>query len=136
MTYTLTPVIVETPYAGNVPLHLRYVRACMHDCLMRGEAPYASHHLYTAPGVLRDEVAHERSLGIAAGFAWRVVAHRTVFYANYGWSSGMQLGRDATTSLTQPFEVRVLGPKWLEHQLERERQGLALVHWFRSVAAP
>jgi hypothetical protein len=130
-----TPVICETPYAGDVPLHLRYLRACMRDCLMRGEAPFASHHQYTAPGVLRDEVATEREQGIRAGFAWRTVAHRTVFYVDFGWSSGMRFGLDDTLRLAQPWEERTLGPDWLDEQLVREARGQSLMHWFRSVCA-
>jgi hypothetical protein len=33
---------------------------CLHDCLEPGEAPFASHLLYTQPGVLCDGVANER----------------------------------------------------------------------------
>ena len=62
-------VIVESPYAGDVEENVRYARACLADCLARGEAPFASHLLYTQPGVLDDDVPGERALGIAAGFA-------------------------------------------------------------------
>lgn len=133
---TWTPVIVETPYAGAVPLHLRYLRACMRDCLMRGEAPFASHHQYTAPGVLRDEIAEERAHGIAAAGAWRALAHRAVFYIDLGWSKGMHEALAATAMLAQPWQQRSLGTDWLEEQLQREQFGDALMHWFRSVAAP
>jgi len=136
MMHLFIPVVLETPYSGAVPLHLRYLRACMRDCLMRGEAPFASHHQYTAPGVLRDEIPSEREHGIRAGFAWRALAHKTVFYIDYGWSSGMLDGRESAAQLVQPFEVRLLGPHWLEDQLARESRGDALMHWFRSVAAP
>lgn len=44
-------VVIESPFAGDVELNLRYLRACMHHCLKSGEAPYASHALYTQPGV-------------------------------------------------------------------------------------
>ena len=47
-------VILESPYAGDVETNLRNARAAMRDCLLRGEAPYASHLLYTQPGVLDD----------------------------------------------------------------------------------
>lgn len=130
------PVIVETPYAGKVPLHLRYLRACMRDCVLRGESPYASHHLLTAPGVLRDELPEERMLGIQAGFVWRALSYKSVFYVDLGWSSGMHLGRDAAATLSHPWEQRTLGPDWLEEQLTREMRGDALMQWFRSVAAP
>jgi hypothetical protein len=136
MTIVWTPVIVETPYAGAVPLHLRYLRACMRDCLMRGEAPFASHHQYTAPGVLRDELAEERARGIQAGGAWRALAHRAVFYTDLGWSRGMHAGLAATAALAQPWHQRSLGSDWLEEQLRREQHGEALLDWLRSVALP
>ena len=130
------PVILETPYAGAVPRNLRYLRACMRDCLLRGEAPYASHHQYTAPGVLRDEIAEERMLGIVAGFAWRALSQRSVFYVDLGWTDGMRKGLQAAAELQHPWEQRRLGPDWLEEQIKREMHGDALMHWFRSVAAP
>jgi hypothetical protein len=61
--------IIESPYAGDVTQNLRYVRACMRDCFERGEVPFASHALYTQPGVLDDNVSEERTQGIDAGFA-------------------------------------------------------------------
>lgn len=87
-------VIIESPYAGNVPLNLRYLRACMADCLRRGESPYASHGLYTQPGVLDDLIPSEREAGIQAGFAWREVADFTVVYTDLGVTKGMQYGID------------------------------------------
>ena len=48
-------VIVESPYAGDIEANVAYARACLGDCLSRGEAPFACHLLYTQPGVLRDE---------------------------------------------------------------------------------
>lgn len=47
-------VIVESPYAGDIERNMRYLRACLADCLRRGEAPFASHAIYTQPGVLDD----------------------------------------------------------------------------------
>ena len=55
-----------------------YARACVRDSLLRGEAPIASHLLYTQPGVLRDNVAGEREQGIAAVLAGEPVAEATV----------------------------------------------------------
>src|SRR4029077_11966350 len=132
----MTPVIVETPYAGDVPLHLRYLRACMRDCLLRGEAPFASHHLYTAPGVLRDEIPEERGQGILAGFAWRSVSSMTVFYIDLGWSRGMKLGREAAEQIKHPYEERTLGFGWLTAQLAREAASPSLEHWVHSMGAP
>ncbi len=111
-------VIVESPYSGNIELHLRYLRACMADCIARGEAPFASHGLYTQPGVLRDEVPGERAIGIAAGFAWREVAEATVVYIDLGFSTGMRHGISDAARMVDMFsecheiEYRTLGAPW------------------------
>ena len=82
-------VIVESPYAGDVKANIAYARECVRDSLERGEAPIASHLLYTQPGILRDEEPSERAWGINAGLAWRKVADASVFYTDRGWSQGM-----------------------------------------------
>lgn len=106
----MTPVILETPYAGDIEGNIAYLRACMRDCLLRGEAPFASHGLYTQPGVLRDEVPEEREHGIQAGFAWRSVASKTVVYTDRGISRGMQYGIDHAEKLGHVVEYRRLQP--------------------------
>lgn len=85
-------VVLESPYSGDVERNLRYGRACMRDCLMRGEAPIASHLLYTQEGVLNDDDPLERSMGIAAGFDWNEKADAVVVYQDYGISRGMEEG--------------------------------------------
>ncbi len=101
-------VILESPYAGEVTTNEDYARDCMRDSLLRGEAPYASHLLYTQPGVLDDDVPNERSLGIAAGFAWRRVAQATVVYTDLGISHGMELGIADAKTRGVPVEFRQL----------------------------
>lgn len=100
--------IIESPYAGDIDRNVRYARACMADSLKRGEAPLASHLLYTQPGILDDSIAEERALGIAAGLAWLKVADRHVFYTDLGWSSGM---REAWL-VAGAAERRTLGGEW------------------------
>ena len=41
--------VIESPYAGDVEGNLTYLRACLKDCVERGESPYASHGLLTQP---------------------------------------------------------------------------------------
>lgn len=107
-------VIIESPYAGNVELNLRYLRACMHDSIVNhSEAPFASHGLYTQPGVLDDGIPEERALGIAAGFEWRSLADVTVVYMNLGITKGMQYGIDHATKGGKPIEYRALPGKWV-----------------------
>lgn len=83
-------VILETPYAGNVAENTAYARACLLDCLRRGEAPIASHLLYTQ--VLDDTKPNERQLGINAGHEWVHCANATVVYTDRGISPGMRAG--------------------------------------------
>lgn len=104
-------VIVESPYAGNVELNLRYLRAALRDCLLRGEAPFASHAIYTQPGVLDDTVPLEREHGIQAGFVWGLKADATVVYGDLGTSRGMHYGIKAAEEAGRPVEHRSL-PGW------------------------
>ena len=112
MTQPKTRVIVESPFAGATARIMerneRYLRACLRDCLMRGEAPFASHGLYTLPGVLDDGNAVERKLGILAGFAWRPVAELTAVYDDYGITECMMLGVDHAEATGQRVEFRQL----------------------------
>lgn len=121
----MQPVIVESPYAGarwDVPLdhpearNLAYLRAAMHDCVVRHrQSPYASHAILTQPGVLRDEVPEERALGIQAGFdlgeILAIAGAPRVFYVDLGWSGGMKAGLAEAKRLGQRIEERTL-PGW------------------------
>lgn len=82
-------VVLESPYGGDVEDNVAYARRCIRDCLDRGEAPIASHLLFTQPNILDDAVPEERTLGINAGLAWHLVSESVVFYCDRGWSSGM-----------------------------------------------
>lgn len=88
--------MVESPFKGADPAeakrNLDYARAAVRDCVLRGEAPIASHLLLTQPGILDDGIAHERRRGIAAGHTWIGVAHAVVVYDDYGISEGMARG--------------------------------------------
>ena len=105
-------VIVESPYAGDVERNVRYARACLRDCLLRGEAPFASHLLYTQDGVLRDAVPKERELGIKAGLAWGGAADATVVYDDLGTTSGMEHGIIQARGQGRSVEYRQLGTDW------------------------
>lgn len=109
-------VILESPYAAPTPAgverNLRYLRACMRDCLLRGESPYASHGLYTQPGVLDDRNREDRQLGIAAGFEWRSAADKTVIYVDLKITDGMRAGVDSARDMRQLVEERSIGMAW------------------------
>ncbi|MGE0854245.1 MAG: hypothetical protein AB7O44_32345 [Hyphomicrobiaceae bacterium] len=101
-------VIVESPYAGDVAANVEYARRCVRDCILRGEAPIASHLLLTQPGILDDGSPHERAIGIAAGLAWLAGADASVVYTDRGISSGMHKGIDAAKAAGVPVEFRSL----------------------------
>jgi hypothetical protein len=100
-------VIVESPYAGNVERNALYLKLAMHGCLQRGEAPFASHMLYTQ--ILDDTVHVQRELGIAAGLAWGRAAVLTVVYEDFGISGVMQRGIDRAVAEGRAVEHRKLG---------------------------
>ncbi len=101
-------VIIESPYAGDVDANVDYARRCVKDALQRGEAPIASHLLYTQPGILDDNKPDERELGIEAGLAWRRVADKTVVYTDRGISKGMSYGILLAEDAGIPVEYRTL----------------------------
>ena len=101
-------VIVEHPYAGEVARNVLYARKCLRDCILRGEAPFASALLYAQPGILDDDKPAERELGIYAGLAWCGKADATVVYTDYDISPGMQKGIDYALFFGRPVEYRRL----------------------------
>lgn len=102
----------EVFHAPQLEQNISYVRAALRDCLQRGEAPYASHALYTLPGVLDDSTPAERSTGMRAGFSWGSVGDLRAVYADLGVTSGMQAGIDRAVSDLQSVEIRHL-PAWV-----------------------
>lgn len=102
-------VIIESPYAGDVAANVDYARRCVRDSLSRGEAPIASHLLYTQPGILDDTIPAERQWGIDAGLAWHAVPIVTVVYTDHGLSSGMKYGIAAAQKAGNEVEYRTLG---------------------------
>ncbi len=105
-------VIVESPFAGESPSivaeNVKYAQLAMRDCLRRGEAPYASHLLYTQANVLDDNVPEERTLGIEAGLAWGLAAEKTVVYEDLGMTKGMLKGIQRAEAAGRPIEYRRL----------------------------
>lgn len=102
-------VIIESPYAGDIETNVHYARRAVRDSLSRGEAPIASHLLYTQPGILRDEVPEERQWGIDAGLKWHAVPDiTTVVYTDLGISRGMRYGIACAEACGTPVEYRTL----------------------------
>lgn len=103
-------VIIESPFSGEVERNRAYAVACLYDALRRGEAPFASHLIYTQ--CLNDEVHSERELGIKAGLEWARLADLTAVYTDRGISAGMKLGIQHAHDNRRPVEIRTLGGHW------------------------
>ena len=105
-------VVIESPYAGNDGEELErnehYLREALRHSLLKGEAPFASHAIYTLPGVLRDQDSTERMIGIGAGFLWHEKADMLVVYKDHGISPGMIEGIANAKSLGIPIEYRMI----------------------------
>jgi len=110
-------VVLESPFAGNIDRNVAYAKMCIRDMLRRGEAPIASHLLFTQPGILNDDDAEQRKLGIAAGHAWLSVADCIVFYVDLGMSRGMQQSMEQAHNF-KALEVRRLPPEQIEALFE------------------
>lgn len=103
-------VILESPFAPTngktIEENIEYARACVRHSLSVGEAPIASHLLYTQPGILDDFIPEERAWGINAGLAWKQVAQGSVVYVDFGVSKGMEYGIQAAIEAGLPVEYR------------------------------
>jgi hypothetical protein len=102
----MKPVILESPFAGDIPQNIRYARLCTRDSLMRGEAPLVSHLLYTQDTILDDKIQEERAMGITAGHVWYVYAAACVVYVDHSISNGMILGIERAVHFNLPVEYR------------------------------
>lgn len=94
------------PDAEGIVRNVTYALIGMRDSLQRGEAPFASHLLYTQ--MLDDELPDERTMGIVAGLRIGEHAEATVVYEDLGISRGMQMGIDHALDLGRPIEYRRL----------------------------
>ncbi|MEJ0020703.1 MAG: hypothetical protein WDN25_29975 [Acetobacteraceae bacterium] len=112
-------VIVESPYRTPDPAaflrHIAYARAALRDCLARGEAPFASHLLYTQPQVMHaratwfdDGDNALRQVGIDAGLAWGSVGELCAVYGDLGVTLGMMQGVAAAETAGLPIDWRSL----------------------------
>ena len=107
-------VIIESPFKcatkEEAARNLEYAKAALRDSLLRGEAPFASHLLYTL--VLDDSKPEERKLGMEAGFKFVHRADFTAVYDDLGISRGMHLGIDRAQDACLRIEFRQI-PGWV-----------------------
>lgn len=87
-------VVLESPYASDTPVGLTrnilYAKRAMRDSLNRGEAPFASHLLYTIESILDEELPADRAKGLDCCHAWIRKSNGLVVYQDLGISPGME----------------------------------------------
>lgn len=92
---------IESPFAGKTKeeeaLNRHYLEQCIKDSLERGEAPFASHKMYT--DCLDDSIPEQRRLGIEAGFAYLQRADLVAVYTDRGISPGMKAAIEKASEL-------------------------------------
>lgn len=133
---TMRAVYLESPYANNgtaddvtIARNIRYLRACIRDCLLRGDSPIATHAVFTQPGILHDEIPAERRYGIDAGEPWRKVCEVTVIYTDLTPGVGVVEGEERSRKLGHRVEIRQLGGNWEQDYNERVSTGRSRKIW-------
>jgi hypothetical protein len=124
---TMRCVVLESPLAGDVAANVAYARACARDCLLRGDAPFASHLLYAQEGILDDLSPEERKIGMRAGFAWVVRGEASCVYLDRGLSSGMVSGIARAEAAGVPVEWRTLRGESVRGSTEVSYRGAGLL---------
>jgi hypothetical protein len=112
-------VIVESPYtaktASGLIIRRNYLKACLQDCVDRGESPFAGHGFYTQ--FLNDRDPKARELGMRLARQWMYVADYIAVYLNFGWSAGMIDGAKIGRMFGKPIIHRALEQgSWQEDQ--------------------
>src|SRR5579872_4794559 len=120
-------VVLESPLAGDVAENVKYARAAARHCLLRGDAPFASHLLYAQEGVLDDLDKEQRSLGMQAGFAWSIRAEASCVYLDRGMSSGMISGIARVARVEIPIEFYTLRPELVVSNISVTPGGMLLL---------
>ena len=103
-------VQLESPFGAptreGLVTNVAYALIAMRDSLVRGEAPFASHLLYTQ--MLDDNDEHERAVGIEAGLVIGQHAELTAVYEDLGVSRGMHYGIERADAERRPVVYRRL----------------------------
>jgi hypothetical protein len=102
----IIPVFLESPYAGDMEKNVAYAQEAMKDSILRLEAPFLSHLLYTQ--VLDDTDAGDRAHGLRLAEVYRCLTEKVVVYTDLGISNGMLAGIAHATQLGLPVEYRRL----------------------------
>jgi hypothetical protein len=127
-------VVLESPYSGDIPLHIVYGQRAMADARTRGEIVLMPHLLWTqhhlAPHFYVDDWDEKyeipnggRDVSLEQIKVLRERADKVIFYTDYGMSSGMQHGLDHCKAKGIPYETRSIGKDPMDLRMKHVRAG-------------
>jgi len=99
-------VVMESPYAGDIPRNVAYARRCLRDCIARGELPFASHLLYTQ--CLNDAELTDRERGLSLNTEMIIRCDYLAVYVDLGISPGMLRAKEYAVRLGKEIHYRRL----------------------------
>jgi hypothetical protein len=106
-------VSIQSPYAGvglaETERNLAYARRALLDSLGRGEAPFASHLLYTQ--VLHDDDMKDHWRGMFCDHAFLAKCNLVAVYRDLGISDGMKQALEVALARKIPTDFRNIGYK-------------------------
>jgi len=110
----ITRVLLISPFRADNPTlrgnNRKYLRRAIRDSIINhGEAPFASHEMYTR--ALDDNEPREREIGVNLLLAWFHHAEKMVVYADLGISRGMELEIAHAVLNKIPIEYRYIKGK-------------------------
>lgn len=130
-------VVIESPFKGatatDEAMHVSYAQQCLLDSLVRGEAPFASHLLYTQ--VLDDQLPEDRRRGIEAGLRAVEGFELTAVYLDWGLSEGMKIGVRRAGECCRPADYRFLYKGTMSIEEEGALIAEANRHWMAGQAS-
>jgi len=110
---TPQPVIIESPYSGDIEKNVSYAWECLNDSYFRhNEAPIATHLLWTKLSTDCIEKEHipddkeGRKRAMTKCRELRKKINKVIFYVDRGWSGGMKLALEECKEDSIPYEIR------------------------------
>lgn len=110
-------VVIESPYSGNIPRNVAYAQRAMTHSRLKGEIPIVTHLLWTQHHLAKGHFVVDNDpkynvLGREASLdhtnVLRRKADRVIFYADYGYSSGMTYAIDQCKKEGLIYEERFI----------------------------
>ena len=104
-------VALEMSLGDDLAEGIKYVSACMADCIARNEIAFPPPELYARALPLDSSSSEMFAQGVSAARQWNEHADATVVYTDLGFSTVVRAGIDRAKAYRRPIEYRSL-PDW------------------------